>query len=474
MGTQRRIQKRPVVLSVSGPAAPANRRMKNTGTPGNVIPGLAVRQAAQRLLGAVIDTRTSLDGLTDDDHGHPQFRALDPRDRSLVRAILSSALRHRVTIERLVAGLLDRPLPGSASSLSHLLNVGAAQILFLDVPDHSAVDLAVESAKADPRNARFAGLVNAILRGLIRTKEQSLPQMLAQTLDAPDWFVNRLESAYGEGKARAILAMHRIPAPLDLTVKSEPQAWAGKLNGLVLPTGSVRLEKFDGKVSDLEGFAEGEWWVQDVAASLPVRLMGDIRGKRVADLCAAPGGKTAAMAHAGAQVTAVDLSASRLKRLESNLARLKLTVGTFAGNLLDFKPDELFDAILLDAPCSSTGTVRRHPDVVWTKTPQDIAKLAELQFKLLRHAATLVKPGGTLLFSNCSLDPLEGEELAQKFLDAGPGYSAVPVEPLELPGLEHLNSPQGYLRTTPADLDLGRLEMSGMDGFFAARFRRAE
>jgi 16S rRNA (cytosine967-C5)-methyltransferase len=359
LGPQRLIRQRPLVLTDAGPAAPANRRFKSVKTLGILVLGLAVRQTAQRLLGAVIDTRTSLDGLTDDEHGHPQFRALDPRDRSLVRAILSSALRHRMTIERLLASLLDRPLPGSASSLSHLLHVGAAQILFLDVPDHSAVDLAVESAKADPRNARFAGLVNAVLRGLIRTKAETLSKTLAETLDAPDWFVKRLDAAYGQDKARAILAMHRIPAPLDLTVKSEPQAWAEKLNGIVLPSGSVRLEKFDGKVSDLEGFADGEWWVQDVAASLPVRLMGDIKSKRAADLCAAPGGKTAALARAGAHVTAVDLSASRLKRLESNLTRLKLTAGTFAGNLLNFKPDELFDVILLDAPCSSTGTARR-------------------------------------------------------------------------------------------------------------------
>jgi 16S rRNA (cytosine967-C5)-methyltransferase len=457
-----------MVLSAASPAAPTNRRPKQTSN----IPGLAARQAAQRLLGAVIDTKTSLDGLTDDDHGHPQFRALEPRDRSLVRAILASALRHRVTIERVLGAQFDRPLPRNANSLSHLLHTGAAQILFLDVPDHSAVDLAVECAKTDPRNARFAGLVNAVLRGIIRTKTKTLSKTLAETLDAPDWFVDRLKAAYGPDKMSAILAMHRFPAPLDLTVKSEPAAWAEKLGGIVLPNGTVRLDKFEGKVTDLSGFAEGEWWVQDVAASLPVRLMGDLKGKRAADLCAAPGGKTAAMALAGADVTAVDLSASRLKRLQSNLARLRLTAETHSGNLLEFKPAELFDAVLLDAPCSSTGTVRRHPDVIWTKTPGDIAKLADLQLTLLRHAATLVRPGGTLLFSNCSLDPLEGEDLAAKFLASAPDYAPLPVNPSELPGLEHLISTEGNLRTTPAELDLGGPEISGMDGFFAARFLR--
>jgi 16S rRNA (cytosine967-C5)-methyltransferase len=457
-----------MVLSAASQGATASRRPKQS----SIVPGLAARQTAQRLLGAVIDTKTSLDGLTDDDHGHPQFRALEPRDRALVRAILSSALRHRITIGKLLDKLLDRPLPKNATSLSHLLHVGSAQILFLDIPAHSAVDLAVESAKADPRNMRFAGLVNAVLRGLIRTKDGALPVVLGETLDAPDWFIDRLIAAYGLEKTRAVLALLRHPAPLDLSVKSQPQIWAEKLGGIVLPNGSVRLEKSEGRVPDLPGFAEGEWWVQDFAASLPVKLMGDLKGKRVADLCAAPGGKTAAMVLAGADVTAVDLSASRLKRLQSNLARLNFSAEAHAGNLLDFKPAELFDAVLLDAPCSSTGTVRRHPDVVWTKTADDIAKLAELQLKLLRHASTLVKPGGTLMFANCSLDPMEGEELVTKFVASLPEFLLSTVKPSELPGIEHLISIEGYLRTTPADLDLGGPEISGMDGFFAARFQR--
>jgi 16S rRNA (cytosine967-C5)-methyltransferase len=457
-----------MVLSAARPAAPANRRPIQTST----VPGLATRQAAQRLLGAVIDTKTSLDGLTDDDHGHPQFTALELRDRALVRAILSSALRHRVTIGKMLDKLLDRPLPKNATSLSHLLHVGAAQILFLDIPVHSAVDLAVESAKADPRNARFAGLVNAILRGLIRTKDERLERTLAETLDCPDWFADRMISTYGKAKGLAILAMHRFPAPLDLTVKSNPQAWAEKLKGFVLPNGTVRLNTFDGKVSELPGFAEGEWWVQNAAASLPARLMGDINGKRVVDLCAAPGGKTAAMALAGADVTAVDLSSSRLRRLASNLERLKLKAAIVKSNLLDVKTDELFDAVLLDAPCSSTGTARRHPDVLWTKTPQDVTKLAELQLKLLLHAAKLVKPGGMLVFSNCSLDPEEGEDVAEKFLSTQSHYSAAPIHSAELMGLHGVVSSAGWLRTTPSNLDLGIGDIGSMDGFFAARFQR--
>ena len=456
-------------MGVSGAQAAAHGKNTNSG---ETRPGLAARRAAQRLLAAVIETRTSLDGLTDDEHGHPQFMALEPRDRALVRAILATALRHRVTIDRLLAALFDRPLPKNATNLLHILHVAAAQILFLDIPDHSAVDLAVESAKADPRNARFASLVNAVLRKLIRSKATALPQMLAAMDDAPDWLVERLRSAYGTDKAHAILAAHRRPAPLDLTVKADAAGWAEQLNGIVLPNGTVRLESFEGKVSALPGFAEGAWWVQDVAASLPARLMGDIKGKRVADLCAAPGGKTASLILQGAIVTAVDMSASRLKRLEGNLSRLGLSAETRIANLLDFKPAEPLGAVLLDAPCSSTGTIRRHPDVAWTKTPEDIEKLAALQFRLLVHCISLVKPGGVILFSNCSLDPLEGEALAARFLAEQAGVGRYAFEPRELPGFAHLIDAQGFLRTTPADLDLGRPEISGMDGFFAARFKR--
>jgi 16S rRNA (cytosine967-C5)-methyltransferase len=433
-------------------------------------PGLAARLCAQRLLGAVIDTATSLDGLTDDLHGHPQYRALEPRDRALVRAILSSALRHRQTIERFVSSLLEKPLPANAKSLHHVLHVAAAQILFLDVPDHSAVDLAVESAHADPRNARFASLVNALLRRISREKANRLDVILANTIDAPDWLIEDLQKAYGHEKARQILAMHRIEAPIDFTVKSDPEQWAEKLGGIVLPGGSVRVASLSASVPELPGFADGQWWVQDAAAALPARCLGAAVGMRVADLCAAPGGKTAMLATLGANVTALDLSASRLKRLHSNLARLKLNAETHVGSLLDYKPEQLFDAVLLDAPCSSTGTIRRHPDVAWTKSRQDVEKLADLQFRLLAHAATLVKPGGTLLFSNCSLMPVEGETLAEKATQQIAGIRPHPIQPSELAGLESLIDKNGWLRSTPADMQMGDPSISGMDGFFAARF----
>lgn len=435
-------------------------------------PGLAARKAAVRLLGAVIDTRTSLDGLTDNEHGHPQYLALDMRDRGLVRAILASALRYRMTIEALIAARLDRPLPANARSLSHLLHVASAQILFLDVPDSAAVDLAVTQAKSDPRLQKFAGLVNAILREIGRRKERALPAALEKTVDAPDWLRERLAAAYGADKAAEIIRMQRLEAPIDLTVKSDPQGWAEKLDATALPTGSVRLGVFDGPLVELPGFAEGAWWVQDAAAALPARMFGDVKGRDVVDLCAAPGGKTAQLIMAGGKVTAVDASKNRLKRLAANLERLQLQAETVEADGAKWQPGRQFDAVLIDAPCSSTGTVRRHPDVPWTKGLADVEKLTGVQRNLLNAAADLTRPGGTIVFSNCSLDPIEGEEMVAAFLASRSDVAADPVKPGEIEGADAFINAAGQLRTTPADLALDTAYQSGLDGFFAARFRK--
>ncbi len=234
----------------------------------------------------------------------------------------------------------------------------------------------------------------------------------------------------------------------------------------------MRVERLPANVADLPGYADGAWWVQDAAASLPARLLGDVASLRVADLCAAPGGKTAQLVVAGAQVTAVDTSKNRLARLAENLDRLGLKAEIVQADILDYRPEELFDALLLDAPCSSTGTVRRHPDVPWTKSIEDVAKLAALQRKLLEKALQLVKPGGRIVFSNCSLDPQEGEALVEALLADTRLVAADPVKPDEFGGIEGFVTKKGLLRTTPADLDMGRPGVSGLDGFFAARFLR--
>lgn len=440
--------------------------------PAPVTPGLEARKTAAKLLSAIVDRKTPLDGLTDAEHGNPAYLALEGRDRALVRAILATALRFRNTIEALIAARLDRPIPPNALSLGHIMHVGAAQMLFLDVPDSAAVDLAVEHAKSDPRTARFAGLVNAVLREIGRRKERALPVVLEKTVDAPDWFAAMLREGYGEERAAAILAIHRTEAPTDFTVKSEPGRWADAFGGLVLPGGTVRVPHLDKAVTDLPGYADGQWWVQDFSAALPACLLGDVAGQRVLDLCAAPGGKTAQLVAAGAQVTAVEKSRNRLKRLEANLTRLGLKAELVEADLFDYAPERQFDAVLLDAPCSSTGTVRRHPDVPWTKSPDDVAKLAALQARMLAHAATLVKPGGVLVFSNCSLDPSEGEAVVADFVAAHPGFVIEPADASALDIPASMVDAGGRLRTTPADLPDHDPSRAGCDGFFAARFRR--
>ncbi|CAN7348746.1 RsmB/NOP family class I SAM-dependent RNA methyltransferase [Rhizobium sp. LjRoot30] len=436
-------------------------------------PGLEARAAAAKLLAAVVDRRVSLDGMLDAENGNPAYKALSDADRALVRAILNSALRHLPRLGAMLSSLLDSPLPEGARALEHVLTVAAAQILYLDVPDHSAVDLAVEQANRDPRNRRFAGLVNAVLRRLAREKD-ALLQQTAAIPAMPQWFFDRLCDVYGREAAERISEAQTSPAAIDLTVKGDAALWAEKLGGTVLPTGSVRLAAFDGSVADLPGFSEGQWWVQDAAASLPARMFGPLAGKRVVDLCAAPGGKTAQLVLAGAEVTALDLSANRLKRLNGNLARLGFSAQTVEADMASFKPEELFDAALLDAPCSSTGTTRRHPDVLWTKGPQNIAKLATVQERLLRHALTLVKPGGLVVFSNCSLDPLEGEAMVARILAEMPDVRRVPVAAADWPGLEDAISPEGAFRTTPAMLPATEGFAGGLDGFYAVMLQRSQ
>ncbi|OPB32313.1 RsmB/NOP family class I SAM-dependent RNA methyltransferase [Bartonella sp. AR 15-3] len=440
------------------------------------VPGLIVRQVCVRLLGAVLDKRTSLAGLTDNEYGHPQYLKLSYRDRLLCRAILGAALRHRSQITVALSHFLVQPLPAQAFSLHHLLHISITQILYLDIPDHAAIDLAVRVAKIDSRLRRFSGLVNAILRNCAR--EAAILRVQTPTIEAiPTWFRQLLVSTYGVEKADQILAIQSIIPPLDLTVKSDSAGWAKRLGGIVLPNGSVRLVSSAYSVADLPGYAEGAWWVQDVAAALPIRLLGNIHDKKVADLCASPGGKTAQLALQGADVTAIDISANRLKRLRENINRLNFSVHYWHGDLRQFHPDQLFDAVLLDTPCSSTGTIRRHPDILWTKTMEDVTKLAEMQYDLLLAAIALVKKNGRIVFSNCSLAKEEGEDLVKKILSTRHDIVLEPILAEEMGAMAHLVSMEGCLRTIPSDCCDGNFNTEeklflGMDGFFAARFRK--
>ena len=428
-------------------------------------PGLAVRRVAGDLLDGVLRRRRALDELID---ASRDFAALADRDRALARALVSTVLRRLGTLRHLLWPLLERGLPPQAPRVETALLLGAAQILFLDVPDHAAVDLAVRLAQSDRHAARFAGLVNAVLRRLAREGRDKLPALDMPMLDTPAWLLARWIAAYGEATARAIAAANGHEPALDLTVKSDPEGWAARLDGRVLPTGSVRILAH-GPVTALPGFAEGAWWVQDAAAALPARLFGDVAGKRIADLCAAPGGKTAQLVAAGAAVTAVDRSPARLKRLADNLKRLQLDAELVCADVEEWTPDRLFDAVLLDAPCSSTGTIRRHPDIPWLKSESDIVKLSGFQRRLIERAARLLNPGGMLIYCTCSLEPEENERVVADLLACDPGMRRLPVASADLGGRDEFITGEGDMRTLPCQLGNIDSRLSGMDGFYAAR-----
>jgi len=433
------------------------------------VPGFVVRRLAADMLDGVLRRHRPLDELLDSTN---EFANLTERDRALVRVLVATVLRRLGTLRHLVESFLDRGLPTQAPRAETALLLGAAQIAFLNVPDHAAVDLSVRLAQADRRAAGFAGLVNAVLRRLAREGNARLAALDTSPLDTPDWLMTRWTAAYGAATARAIAAANRNEPALDLTVKNDPDSWADKLGGRVLPTGSVRVVA-SGAVGALAGFAEGAWWVQDAAASLPARLLGNVRGQRVADLCAAPGGKTAQLALAGATVTAVDRAPARLQRLRDNLARLALKADIVAADVEKWSA-EPFDFVLLDAPCSSTGTIRRHPDVPWLKSAGDIIKLPALQRRLVDRAAALTKPGGTLVYCTCSLEPEENEQVIADVLARVPTLRRAPIAATEVFGCAEFINQDGDLRTLPCHFPDSDSRFAGIDGFYAARLLKEQ
>ncbi len=396
---------------------------------------------------------------------------LPARDRALARAIVATSLRRKGQLDHVLGTFLERGLPERSGTLYPILLSAAAQLIFLNTPAHAAIDLAVTLAQYDPQAKRYDKLANAVLRRVASDGEAIAASLDAARVNTPDWLWSRWVSYWGEQRTRAIAEMHLIEPPLDLTVKDEPELWAERLAGRVLPTGSVRLLP-KGRIEAMPGYDDGGWFVQDVAASLPARLVGDVAGKRVADLCAAPGGKTAQLALAGAAVVAVDSSKTRLSLLAENLARLGLKAELVNADAASWAARELFDAVLLDAPCSSTGTIRRHPDIPYLKSTKDIAALAGLQTRLLDQAAKLVKPGGRLVYSTCSLEPEEGEAQIAAFLVRNDAFRVDAIAPSELFGQTAWIEPSGCLRTFPDELKLETPEWSGMDGFFATRLVR--
>ena len=430
--------------------------------------GLAARERAHTILHEVLDRGRPLDETLQSDQ---RFAKLPDRDRAFARNLVATTLRRLGQIDAMLAACLDKPLPKSAAAARNALRLGVCQILYMDVQTHAAVDTAVAlCAKRGPD--RFKGLVNAILRRIVR-EEAAFRERFPDALDLPGWLRASWTAALGAERTEAIAAALLAPPPVDFTVRGEPARWATALGGEVLDGNTVRVGS-SGDIAQLLGFAEGAWWVQDAAAALPARVLGSALGEggaRVCDLCAAPGGKTLQLAAHGYAVTAVDVSAERLKLVRENLARTGLAADIVTADAIAWRPEAPFDGVLLDAPCSATGTIRRHPDIPHLKTPADVTRQASLQKKLLRAAAEDVRPGGILVYSVCSLQLEEGPRQIAEFLaEAGDTYARMPVTADEAGAFARCLTADGDLVTTPAHL----ADKGGCDGFYIARLRRAE
>lgn len=429
------------------------------------VPGLFARRAALDLLG-LIRRKVPLDQSL---QMCPSFLALDGSDKSFAHNIAATSLRNRGRLDGVIGHFLDRPLPAKNAGVMDILRITATQLLFLKTPPHAAVSTATELAYLKRETAGYKGLVNAVAR---RIAEQG-PTLLGKEpfrADTPGWLWRQWERQYGPALTKKIALANRTQAALDLTLK--PEADKSRLleipGAQELPTGTIRLDPGH-RVVELPGFAEGDWWVQDFAASLPVKLAGPVSGRRVYDLCAAPGGKTMQLAAADAKVTAVDNSEKRLERLRANLTRTGLMADIVQEDILHWQPEEQADLILLDAPCSATGTIRRHPDIPWIRTENDVADLTRLQAAMIDKALSLLKPTGRLVYCTCSLQRPEGEDQASAALKRHEYIALVEM------GASAQGLPEGFirhnmLRTLPTYLP----DQGGLDGFFACIFEKSQ
>ena len=423
--------------------------------------GVPARLAALLLVGQVLRKHRPFDeAIAAALRPGGRLDTLDDRDRGFARALAATVLRRLGQIDDAVARCLDRPLDEDGEAVRDVLRLGAAQLLFLATPAHAAVDSTVQLVL--PRSP-LRGLINAVLPRPDREGAAIVAGQDAVALACPAWLSESWDRAYGEAVARDIVAAHLAEPPLDLTLRGPADGWAERLEAAVLPTGSLR-RRGGGAVGRLPGFARGAWWVQDVGGALPARLLGDVAGRRVLDLCCAPGGKTMQLVAAGAEVTAVDMSRPRLRQVRENLRRTRGRATLVEADATQWQPEAAFDAVLLDAPCSATGTIRRHPDVWHLKAASDVARLADLQARLLDNAVRLLAPGGVLVYCVCSLQHEEGPAHSARLLDAG--LRRVPVRPTEVGGMAELVTEAGELRTLPCHL----AAEGGMDGFHAARF----
>ncbi len=439
--------------------------------------GRAARDLALAVVRLVIAQGRTLEAALQETAGLGD--GLHARDRAFARAIVMATLRHWTSLGHLVGQHLERGLPPGSGPLEAILKTTAAQIVLLDAPAYAAIDIAVTQAKHHPKSRRFAALANAVLRKTAQSGPAAFAALDRAFMDIPGWLHESWVQDFGQERARSIAAASLSPAELDLTVKHSDQtaAIAAELGGRVLATGSIRIA--GGIVPELAGFADGAWWVQDAAAALPARLLPLAPGAAVLDLCAAPGGKTAQLAARGAKVTAVDRSQARLQRVSETLDRLGLSAELIAADATGFDDGRRFDAILLDAPCSATGTIRRHPDILHHRKPSDVAVLVDVQARLLQQAVRLLGSGGILIYATCSLQRSEGEAQIEALLGQDQALARLPIAAGESGIPANWLTDVGELRTVPdlaVPLADGTARDStasvGIDGFFVARLMK--
>lgn len=425
---------------------------------------MSPRLIAYHILADIFQRRKSMD----DAFAHASdFVDLDGRDKGFVRLLVTTVLKRQRQLDQMIASYLHDPIAKlKPQQLLNVFRIGFAQIYFFETPPHAAVSTTVDLA-AELGIAAQKALVNAVMRRAAENRQVLADDLDAGRVNTPEWLFDIWANDYGADIAAQIAAANLTEAPVDFTVKSDPEKWATLLDAQLMPGGSLR-KPTAGFVPGLPGFETGDWWIQNIAASLPTKVMGDLSGKKVVDLCAAPGGKTAQLAAAGADVIALDRSAGRIARLQENMDRLQLTVETVVADGSVWQPEEKVDAVLLDAPCSATGTIRHQPDVLHLKQENDQKKLAALQRRLLVNAVEMLKPGGVLVYCTCSIQKEEGEDQRSWILSQNQPIKGMPIGADELPGLSEIITPEGEVRALPYHLKL----FNGIDGFYVARFAR--
>ena len=414
---------------------------------------------------AAFEILKSIDGGRYLDMAMRRAAPLEPRDRAFARLLVTTCLRRGGQIDRILGTLMTKAPAGKARDALHILRIGAAQLLFLETGAHAAVNSTVELMRVSGFD-RLTGLTNAVMRRLSREAEGLLSGTDVED-NLPDWLRQSWRQQYGVAQTRRMMELMMQPPTLDITPRSDAEDWADILDGELIDGRTVR-RAFDGDPTRLDGFAEGHWWVQDAAAALPAALFGDLTGRHVVDLCAAPGGKTAQLIAAGAKVTAVDSSKQRLEILERNLGRLGMSATLVATDGRKFKPREKVDAVLIDAPCSATGTLRRRPDVLRHRAASDLASLAAIQRELVTRAAGWLEPDGCLIYATCSLQNEEGEAVIEQVTAELKDRIALdPVTREEAGDFAPALTGDGMLRILPSDF----AKLGGVDGFFVARLK---